>query len=324
MKYNNRRSRPLLLLLALLVFLSVCRGASGLPQSAPPHSAPPTEETVPLPSASPSASSAAPSQRVSPSVSPAVPSQRVSPCVSPAVPTQHPAASPTPSASPSAPAPTASLPVRNDAYFDGSLFLGDSIMEGVRQYVAARRKEQTTLGNAKFLTSIMGISLADLVGERQPCIYYSYGGKEAPLEELIAGMELKRIFLLLGLNDLAGTDDSVDEIVGRYARLLDNLRGAFPEAELIVITNPPKVASAWLPDYALNRSFGNARIGEFVAALKRMCEDGGIPLVDAYECLAGENGALPDGWCRDGYVHLNNAGSARMVEALYAFAADRT
>lgn len=322
MKHNRRRLRPLLRLLAFLLALSACRGASGVPQSAPPQGSPPAEETVP-----PSAAGTVPPPAVSPDPPPGGPPEHASPHVSPAAPTQPPAASPAPSESPPddpSPAPAASAPVRNDAYFDDALFLGDSIMEGVRQYVAAQRKEQTTLGGAKFLTSIMGISLADLVGERQPCIYYSYGGKEAPLEELVSGMNVRRVFLLLGLNDLAGTDDPVEEIVDRYTRLLDSLRKTLPEAELIVITNPPKVASAWLPDYALNRSFNNARISEFVAALADMCQDGGIPLVDAYECLVNENGALPDDWCRDGYVHLNSAGSARVVEALYAFAADRT
>ena len=42
--------------------------------------------------------------------------------------------------------------------------------------------------------------------------------------------------------------------------------------------------------------------------------------VDASALLADESGALPEGYCRDGYVHLNNAGAKIVVDALYQFA----
>jgi len=196
-------------------------------------------------------------------------------------------------------------------------------MEGIRQYVAGERKKQTMLGQAKFITSVMGVSLADLVGDNDPCLYYNYKGKEAPLEELIADMDIDRVFLLLGLNDLSATTAPVDEIIERYSRLIEDLNRILPNAEIVVITNPPKVASSWLPGYTANKSFGNERISEFVSALVRMCEDSGIPYVDAHQLLKNEAGVLPDDYCRDGYVHLNNAGSKVVVDALYAFADER-
>ena len=179
-------------------------------------------------------------------------------------------------------------------------------------------------GRQNSLPPSWGITLADLVGDNDPGMYYSYGGKEAPLEELIDGMDVNRIFLLLGLNDLSATTATTEECVERYTRLITNLKETFSGAEVFVITNPPKVASSWLPDYATNRSFGNERIGEFVSALTAMCDENEVPYVDAYGALRDDTGALPDDFCRDGYVHLNNAGSAVVVDALYAFAADRS
>lgn len=224
---------------------------------------------------------------------------------------------------------TAAIPpspnLKNDAYFDHSMFIGDSIMEGIRQYVAAERKNQTTLGEAKFLTSIMGITVADLVGDTDPCMYYSYGGKEAPLEELLDGMDINRIFLMLGLNDLSATTASAKEVAERYARLITNLKEWFSDSdiEIIVITIPPKVASSWLPDYVTNRNFGNERINEFVDALIAMCDENEIDYIDAHHALQDETGVLPNEFCRDDYIHLNHAGAKVIVDALYAFAADR-
>ena len=42
---------------------------------------------------------------------------------------------------------------KNNGYFNSSLFVGDSIMEGIRQYVARVRKEETLLGDARFVTT---------------------------------------------------------------------------------------------------------------------------------------------------------------------------
>lgn len=208
-------------------------------------------------------------------------------------------------------------------YFDDALFVGDSIMEGIRQYVAAQRQEGELLGTARFLTSTMGVALADLVGERDTGAGFTYRGNEKPLEDIVAEIAPRRVFLLLGLNDLAGADPVVADIVERYAQLIANLQAACPGMEVIVITNPPKVASRWLPDYTANRNFGNELIGEFVAALAQMCRERGVPYVDAYEALKNEAGALPDDFCRDGYVHLNNRGAAAVVDALNAFAEGR-
>lgn len=207
--------------------------------------------------------------------------------------------------------------------FDDALFVGDSIMEGIRQYVAARRQEGELLGTARFLTSTMGVALADLVGERDTGAGFTYRGNEKPLEDIVAEIAPRRVFLLLGLNDLAGANPVVADIVERYARLIANLQAACPGMEVIVITNPPKVASRWLPDYTANRNFGNELIGEFVAALAQMCREREVPYVDAYEALKNEAGALPDDFCRDGYVHLNHRGAAAVVDALNAFAEGR-
>lgn len=246
------------------------------------------------------------------------------PTLEPAPPilTADPPSSPSPA--PPTPSPTPSPEPEEGAYFDNALFVGDSIMEGIRQYVAAQRQQGELLGTARFLTTTMGVSLADLVGDREAGVQFSYQGEEKPLEDIVREIAPRRVFLLLGLNDLASdTDPVIADIVDRYVRLIDSLQAACPGVECVVITNPPKVASRWLPSYTANRQFGNELIGEFVDALIQACQKNNIPCVDAYECLKDEAGALPDSFCRDGYVHLNHQGAAVVVEALEAFAEGR-
>jgi len=213
--------------------------------------------------------------------------------------------------------------VRNDAYFDNALFIGDSIMEGIRQYVAMARKTEPTLSDAAFLASTQGISLADLVGDRQTGVAYHYKGEAMPLTDIVTAIAPNRVFLLIGLNDMAAKEADTTVAMDRYGRLIDLLQATLPNAEIIVMTNPPKVAGSWLPDYTPNRQFGNALIDEYVAALQALCTQRNIPCVDTHAALSDDSGVLPEAYCRDGFVHLSNDGAAVVVEALYAFAANR-
>ena len=224
------------------------------------------------------------------------------------------------------PEPTMSpeeLAERLEAYFDGTVFIGDSIMEGIRQYVAQNRAQTPTLGDAQFLTSTIGVSVAKLLNGEQAGPYYRYNGQNRYLLQILPQLECRRIFVQLGLNDMSEAGAQVENSVQQYGQLIDLLQSTVPEAEIVVITNPPKVASMWLPDYTANRKFGNELISEFVGALIEMCEDRGIPYVDAHTALQNEEGVLPDDYCRDGFIHLNNAGAKVVVEELYRFAAER-
>jgi lysophospholipase L1-like esterase len=215
-------------------------------------------------------------------------------------------------------------PVSADAFFDGSLFIGDSILEGIRLYVIQSRATETTLGSAEFLTSQAGIALKDLLGERDWGLGYRYQGESLPLEEILSRIAPTRVFLLLGLNDLADEDgNDAAAAVERYGRFLDRLGEWLPEAEVTVLLNPPKVDSSWLPDYTANRAFSNELIREFDQGLRTLCEEREIPWVDLYAALADEDGNLPDRYCRDGFLHLSSEGAALAVQALYDYASEK-
>ena len=233
-----------------------------------------------------------------------------------AAPTLSPSLSPAPTVTPD-PGPSLTPGQPNDAYFDNALFIGDSIMEGIRQYVAKHRKVESTLSDAKFLTSEAGVSIAGLL---QTGMGYRYQGKDQSLYQIVTQISPARIFLLLGLNDLSQADPDINGIVSNYTQLIARLRQAAPGAEIIVLTNTPKVASSWLPGYTANRKFSNTLIADFVEALIQMCDSQGIPYINTHQALQGENGALPDSWCRDGFLHINDVGAKVVVDALYAFA----
>jgi lysophospholipase L1-like esterase len=207
-------------------------------------------------------------------------------------------------------------------YFSQCVFIGDSVQEGIAQYVRAQRGGgRPMLGSAVFVTTTIGIRLADFAKDTgADARYLSYKGAEKPVEDIIGETGASRVFLMMGMNDMAQGYD-VPYSIDCYSRAIDIIIAANPAVEIVVELNTPKVASSWLPDYCLNRDFSNATIDGFVDQLRVMCADRGISFVDLNTALKNGNGALPDDYSRDGYVHISDAGSAVVVKALYDFAA---
>ncbi len=202
-------------------------------------------------------------------------------------------------------------------YYNDTVFIGDSIMEGVYRYVAAQRRYRPTLGNAAFLTSEYGVNITTLA---QNGSGYRYQGMDQTLAQILPQLPCKRVFLQLGLNDLEAADPVLENIINYYKDLIYQIKGMVPGAEVIVMTNTPKISSPWLPDYTINRSFNNDLITTFVGAVINMCETEGIPYVDVSSGLKDANGYLRQRYCSDGFLHLTNEGSAVVVNALERYA----
>ncbi|MDR1299985.1 MAG: GDSL-type esterase/lipase family protein [Oscillospiraceae bacterium] len=267
--------------------------------------APATPTPTPTPSAVPTS---APERTPSPTQTPTqIPTQTLTP-----TPTALPAEAPDVS-------PSAVISVED--YFNGAVFIGDSIQEGIAQYVRAQRSNGSLLGDATFVATTIGIRLADFAKDTgADARYLSYKGTEKPVEEIIGETGADRVFLLMGMNDMAQGYEISDSI-DCYSRAIDIILAANPGVEVVVELNTPKVASSWLPWYCLNRDFNNAFIDGFVAQLRDMCTDKGVEYVDLNTVLKNEGGALPDDYSNDGYVHINSTGSKVVIKALYDFAA---
>jgi len=212
-------------------------------------------------------------------------------------------------------------PTDADRYFEGSLFLGDSVMEGISRYVRSQRsKGETVLSDARFLTDVSGIRIADLVGDTEEGrILYQYKGKSQELPDILSDIRPSRIFLFLGMNDLS-YGYTAEETIERYGRLIGILQEACPEAHLVVMTVTPKTDSQYLPWYCQNREFGSPLLNSFAQELTEFCEYHSLDFVDANAVLRDESGNLPAEYSNDGYIHLNNEGASLLIGALYDFA----
>lgn len=87
-----------------------------------------------------------------------------------------------------------------DAYFDNAVFVGDSIMLGFRNY--AMKRQDTFPGRPQFLAAGSFSVNNALWPVDDKSVHPVYRGEQHQIWESIAMMGSKRVFLMLGMNDL--------------------------------------------------------------------------------------------------------------------------
>lgn len=184
-----------------------------------------------------------------------------------------------------------------DAYFDHTVLVGDSIMLGMRNYAA--RRADTYLGRIQFLAAgsfSVNHALRPIVGNNiQPL----YQGQKRHVWESIAEMGAKRVFILLGMNDMniSGAEGTAQ----KYKELLERIRESAPEAELHVVSLTYTLAGKGVD------RLNNEEIRRYNALLSQMAEENGWGFLDLASPLSDENGDLAPVYCSDNYVHQTNA-----------------
>lgn len=175
----------------------------------------------------------------------------------------------------------AALPVREGA----TVFVGDSLTE--------RGEWAEQLGDA-------AIQNRGIAGD-------TTAGVLARAAE-VAAHEPARVFLMIGVNDLA-RGEPVAAVVERYAAVVDALRARAPRAHLHCQSVLP-VREGQAP-----AALTNARIRALNEGIARVAAARSCTYVDLFSPLAGPDGALDPRFTLDG-LHLTGAGYAAWAQAI--------
>ncbi len=247
----------------------------------------------------------------------------VTPILMPTVePTDAPMPTPSPTLSPTV-APTSEPITRErldsgefDHFFDDTLLIGDSLTDILSNYVRERRKTQPNLlGTAKlFGVKGMNIKIAcqDLgsAGGR----YYRYRGKVQSITQLINACESKRVFIMLGVNDVA--DRPWDVVKGHFAQMIDVIHEKCPDTE-VVIQGVLPITKEYCDIQGVTITYFNG----FNEELSKVCEEHGAAFLDFSKEMMDEKGYLALPLCSDRLFHLSKKGEAIWINALYLYAA---
>ncbi len=179
-------------------------------------------------------------------------------------------------------------------YFDDAVFIGDSVSYGFELYVTSQRSSgNECLGKAQFLTS-SSLSYANLLWDvSDDSVHPTYNGKKMKLEDSLKLIAPKKIYILLGLNDIAvyGVDSSIEHA----QTMLGNIHNACPDAAIIVLAATPELKSA----EKRSSSLKNADIDAFNNKMKEKCPEWGYIWLDFASQFKLEDGSLNPDYCGD-------------------------
>ena len=184
-----------------------------------------------------------------------------------------------------------------DHYFAGSVFTGDSVMMGFRNYAMNRRN--TYLGGIQFLASGSFSVHNALWPVSSKSVHPVFQGQQRSVWESVGMLQAKRIFMFFGLNDMnMGTLENTCDC---YAQVIANIKAHCPDAEIHIIS------MTYTKQGKGRGNLNNTNIRRFNELLKQMALQNGWGFVDLASHLSDANGDLPAEYCSDNYVHQTGA-----------------
>lgn len=208
-----------------------------------------------------------------------------------------------------------------DAYFNDSVFIGDSVSLKLQYFVQKTRQTSefsTLLGNAQFLCAgSMGSGNA-MEPVSDSSIHPSFRGQKTALEDAVASMGAKKVFIMLGMNDIAiyGPEQSAQNMM----QLISRIKAKSPDTQIFVQAATPKMNSN--PSHKLN----NNTLFEYDLKLYELCksmESQGVHFLDIAYVMRDAQGNLPANYCsdpQDQALHFTDEACLKWVEYLYTHA----
>ena len=233
-----------------------------------------------------------------------------------AAPTPEPTAAPTPAPTP-APITAARLDAGEfDAYFDDAVLIGDSLTWVLSNHVNRRRKtEPGYLGDAHFMGVVsMNVRNASSNRAYDQGVTFRYRGRAVSIVEGIQAYGAKKVFILLGTNDI--DSHPMEGMEEYFAKLIELLQRECPDVEIIVQSILPITRA-----YAKKIRVPIDKWNGFNDAVEEVCRRYGVTFLRFSQELMDEEGYLPETLSSDNEYHLSGEGEDIWVRALRLYAA---
>lgn len=191
------------------------------------------------------------------------------------------------------------------SFYDDTAFVGDSITYTLWHTAG---KEPDELINALWLVR-GGTSVNGFVRNYKN-IYYK--GFEMNLDDAIAQSGVKKVFIMLGQNDLGYM--TIEDTMDNWDKLLERILAQSPDVEIYIQSLTPE----WKKDYENNSQ--NEKIDEYNALLKSYCEEHGYAFVEVAAYIEDHTNRMADIYSMDQSIHINYEGTDVWMGVLKAYA----
>lgn len=173
-----------------------------------------------------------------------------------------------------------------EGFFRETLFIGDSRTVGLRDY--------GNIPDAVFFAD-SGMSVYNIKSKSVNVP----GVGNTNLQSLLSGGKYKRIYMMLGINELGYPD--MDKAVAKYGELIDTLKAAQPEADIIVEANLHVAEST----SSSHQYFTNSNINTLNQKISAFADNEGIFYIDVNPLFDDENGNLDKKYTYNDDFHLS-------------------
>lgn len=200
------------------------------------------------------------------------------------------------------------------SWFDDACFIGDSISIMLRNYSLTG-----ALGDADFFvtTNYSTVNALRPLSDGGP--HPTYQGVKMLPEDCVKASGARKVFLMLGMNDLTYKMDST---LVRYQTLIERILEKSPDAEIFIQSVTPLVSNS----VKITEERNNNTVKVFNQRLEALCEENGWFYLDIASVLYDDAGeALRPEYCGDipdNGIHLTQKGVIRWVEYLLTHTVD--
>lgn len=201
------------------------------------------------------------------------------------------------------------------SYFNDAVFVGDSISLKLYYYNMANN----ALGKAKFLTA-GSLSATNALWEvSSESVHPRYNGKKMKIEDAIAQMGAKKVYIMLGMNDIGLVGEQ--QALENFKTLCKRIKKKSPDVKFYVQSVTPRVA---MTQTSTVRNLTNARITEYNKMLSKCCKEKGWYFVNVASVMFDNKGNLKYSYCGDPKtmgMHFTDEGCKAWVDYLYTHTA---
>ena len=191
----------------------------------------------------------------------------------------------------------------DSSFFDDAVFIGDSVTLKLSYYAASSGE----LGKATFLTrGSYGVNHAVT-----DSMLLSFQGREMKVEEAVKATGAKKVFIMLGMNDIALY--GIDKTVENWKTLISRIKSACPNVTIYVQSMTP----IWTGGET--GGLTNANMDEYNKKLETAVKAAGCQFIHVAPYMKDATGGLATLYCSDSFVHVTDEGSAAWIKVLKAY-----
>lgn len=200
---------------------------------------------------------------------------------------------------------------KEDSFFQNSVFVGDSVMMGFRNYIL--RQKAGFMGSPEFLVSGSYSLRMALNPVKSNTIHPIYQGEQRLIWDSMAMLGVEKAFIALGLNDIGML--SVEDTFENYKKVIQAIYERNPDISIYVISTTNIYSGREVG------SLNNENVRLLNQKMKNYCATSKEEFIDIADYLIDENGYLKDEYCSDQYVHQTPEAYDIWVQVLREFAA---